>query len=112
LKRQNIISCLSTKLEYHAMVKDMEEACWLHQLLVELYNPLSQAILVYCDNVIIVYLSTNPVQHQNNKHVEIDLHFVREWVAIGNILVLDILTISQFANIFTKRLFSSVFLEF
>jgi hypothetical protein len=78
LKRQNIISCLSTKLEYHAMVKDMEEACWLHQLLVELYNPLSQAILVYCDNVIIVYLSTNPVQHQNNKHVEIDLHFVRE----------------------------------
>nr|GFA02954.1 retrotransposon protein, putative, unclassified [Tanacetum cinerariifolium] len=30
-----------------------------------------------------VYLSTNPVQHQRTKHVEIDIHFVREYVASG-----------------------------
>lgn len=33
-------------------------------------------------NVTAMYLSTNPVQHQH-KHVEIDLHFVREKVAIS-----------------------------
>jgi hypothetical protein len=43
-------------------------------LLVELHNPLSQATLVYCDNVSVIYLFTNPVQHQCTKHVEIDLH--------------------------------------
>jgi hypothetical protein len=32
-----------------------------------------------------VYLSTNPVQHQRAKHVEIDLHFVRDRVAIGDV---------------------------
>jgi hypothetical protein len=36
----------------------------------------SSTTLVYCDNVNAVYLSTNPVQHQCTKHMEIDLHFV------------------------------------
>jgi hypothetical protein len=32
--------------------------------------------LAYCDNVSAVYLSTNLIQHNHMKHVEIDLHFV------------------------------------
>jgi hypothetical protein len=32
-----------------------------------------------------VYLSNNPVRHQRTKHVEIDLQFVCDWVAIGNV---------------------------
>jgi hypothetical protein len=59
-----------------------------------------------------VYLSTNPVQHQRTKHVEIDLHFVRDRVAIGDVWVLHVPTTSQFADIFTKGLPSSTFSEF
>jgi hypothetical protein len=44
--------------------------------------------------------------------VEIDLHFVRERVAVGDVRVLHVLTTSQFADIFTKGLPSSVFAEF
>jgi len=44
--------------------------------------------------------------------VEIDLHFVRERVALGDVRVLHVPTTSQFADIFTKGLPSSVFLEF
>ena len=55
----------------------MAEASWLRQLLAELHSPLGKSTLVYCDNISAVYLSTNPVQHQRTKHVEIDLHFVR-----------------------------------
>ena len=57
----------------------------MRQLLHELYSPLQRATLVYGDNVSAVYLSTNPVKHQRTKHVEIDLHFVRERVAAGDV---------------------------
>jgi hypothetical protein len=74
--------------------------------------PLQRSSLVYCDNISVVYLSTNPVQHHRTKHVEIDLHFVRERVAIGDVRVLHVPTTSQLPDIFTKGLPSSVFLEF
>jgi hypothetical protein len=57
-------------------------------------------------------MSSNPVQHQRNKHMEIDIHFVREKVTLGVVRVLHVLTTSQFADIFTKGLSSSVFTEF
>jgi hypothetical protein len=88
------------------------EASWLRQLLAELHSPLAKSTLVYCDNVSVVYLSTNPVQHQRTKHVEIDLRFVRDGVAIGDVRVLHVPTTSQFADIFTKGLPSSTFSEF
>jgi hypothetical protein len=44
--------------------------------------------------------------------VEIDLHFVREKVAIGQVRVLHVPTTSQFTDVFTKGLPSSVFEEF
>jgi hypothetical protein len=57
-------------------------------------------------------MSSNPVQHQRTKHIEIDLHFVRERVALGEIRVLQVPTSSQYADIFTKGLPTSVFMEF
>jgi hypothetical protein len=85
---------------------------WLRQLLAELRSPLAKSTLVYCDNISAVYLSTNPVQHQRTKHVEIDLHFVRDRMAIGDVRVLHVPTTSQFTDIFTKGLPSSTFSEF
>jgi hypothetical protein len=84
----------------------------MRQLLHELYSPLQRATLVYHDNVSAVYLSTNSVQHQRTKHVEINLHFVRERVTVGDVRVLSVPTMLQFADIFTKGLPSSVFLDF
>jgi len=111
-KRQPTVSCSSAEAEYRAVANGVAEASWLRQLLQELHHPLASASLVYCDNVSAVYLSTNPVQHQRTKHVEIDLHFVRERVALGAVRVLHVPTTSQFADIFTKGLPSSVFMDF
>jgi hypothetical protein len=77
-KRQPVVSRSSAEAEYRAMANDKAEVAWLRQLLQELHSPLATSTLVFCDNVSAVYLSTNPVQHQRTKHVEIDLHFVRE----------------------------------
>jgi hypothetical protein len=97
---------------YRAVAYGVAEASWLRQLLHELHSPLQRVTLVYCVNVSAVYLSTKPVQHQRTKHVEIDLHFVRKRVAGGDVRVLSVTTTLQFADIFTKGLPSSVFLDF
>ncbi|KAJ9546372.1 hypothetical protein OSB04_018915 [Centaurea solstitialis] len=51
-----------------------------------------------------MYLASNPVQHQRTKHVEIDLHFVRERVAIGHVRILHVPSAYQYADIFTRGL--------
>ena len=92
--------------EYRAVANGVAEASWLRQLLAELHSSLAKSTLVY------LYLSTNPVQHQRTKHVEIDLHFVRDRVTIGDVRVLHVPTTSQFSDIFTKGLPYSTFSEF
>jgi hypothetical protein len=111
-KRQNTVSPSSAEAEYRAVANGVVEASWLRQLLHELHIPLCRATIVYCDNVSVVYMSSNPVQHQRTKHIKIDLHFVREKVAMGVVRVLHVPTTSQFVDVFKKGLLSSVFTEF
>jgi hypothetical protein len=94
------------------VANDVVEACWFRQLLQELLAPLSKSTLVYCDNINVVYLSTNPVQRQCTKHVEIDLHFVWKRIIIGDVCILHMSMTYQFTNILTKDLPTSMFLKF
>jgi len=80
-KRQPTISRSSAEAEYRGVANAVAETTWLRTLLSELYVPLHKASVIYCDKVSAVYLSHNPVQHQRTKHVEIDIHFVREKVS-------------------------------
>ncbi|GJX29603.1 ribonuclease H-like domain-containing protein [Tanacetum coccineum] len=111
-KRQFTLSRSSAEAEYRGVANAVAETCWLRNLLRELHTPLATATLVYCDNVSAVYLSSNPVQHQRTKHIEIDIHFVRDLVAIGAIRVLHVPSRYQYADIFTKGLPTSLFDEF
>ncbi|GJV93803.1 ribonuclease H-like domain-containing protein [Tanacetum coccineum] len=102
----------SAEAEYRDVANAVAETCWLRNLLRELHTPLSSATLVYYDNVSAVYLSCNPVRHQRTKHIEIDIHFVRDLVVAGQVRVLHVSSRYQFANIFTKGLSSVLFEEF
>nr|GEU79314.1 ribonuclease H-like domain-containing protein [Tanacetum cinerariifolium] len=75
-------------------------------------TPLSSDTLVYCDNVSAVYLFCNLVRHQCTKHIEIDIHFVRDLVAADQVRVLHVLSRYQYADIFIKGLHSALFEEF
>ncbi|GJX30743.1 ribonuclease H-like domain-containing protein, partial [Tanacetum coccineum] len=101
-----------TKAEYRSVANAVAETAWVRNLLRELLVPLRTTTLVYCDNVSAVYLSCNPVQHQRTKHIEIDIHFVRDFVATGHVRVLHVPSRYQFADIFTKGLPSPLFAEF
>ncbi|GKB67185.1 ribonuclease H-like domain-containing protein [Tanacetum coccineum] len=70
----------------------------------ELHTPLLYASLVYCDSVIVVYLSATPVQHWREKHINIDINYVCDMVATWQVLVLHVSSRYQYANIFTKGL--------
>ncbi|GKC88488.1 ribonuclease H-like domain-containing protein [Tanacetum coccineum] len=95
-KRQATLSRSSAEVEYPVAANVVAETTWVRNLLRELHAPVFIATLVYCDNVIVVYLSTNLVQHQRTKHIEIDIHFVRDFVCA--------FSVSVYADIFTKDL--------
>lgn len=111
-KRQVTLSRSSAEAEYRGVANVVAETAWIRNLLRELHTPLFTATLVYCDNVSVVYMSANPVQHHRTKHMEIDIHFVRDFVASGQVCVLHVPSRFQYADIFTKGLPAALFLDF
>ncbi|GJW18667.1 ribonuclease H-like domain-containing protein [Tanacetum coccineum] len=111
-KRQPTLSRSSAKAEYRGFANVVAETCWLMNLLRELHTPLSSATFVYCDNVSDVYLSSILDQHQRTRHIEIDIHFVRDLVATGEVHVLHVSSCYQYADIFTKGLPTTLFEKF
>ncbi|GKA37211.1 ribonuclease H-like domain-containing protein, partial [Tanacetum coccineum] len=111
-KRQHTISRSSAEAEYRGVANVVAETAWIRNLLHELHSPLSTATLVSCDNVSAVYMSVNLVQHQRTKHIEIDIHFVRDMVTAGHVRVLHVPSRFQYADIFTKGLPTALFEDF
>jgi hypothetical protein len=111
-KRQPVVSRSSAEAEYRGVANAATECYWLRNLLSELGITVNKASIIFYDNVSAVYLSDNPVHHKRTKHVELDLHFVRERTALGQLRVLHVPTQHQFADIMTKGLPAPLFEEF
>ncbi|XP_014660501.1 uncharacterized protein LOC106804258 [Setaria italica] len=93
-KRQTTVSRFRAEAEYRVVAHAVAECCWLRQLLQELHVLLASATVVYYDNVSAVYMTANPMQHRRMKHIEIDIHFVRENMALGEVQVLHVLSVT------------------
>ncbi|GKA97168.1 ribonuclease H-like domain-containing protein [Tanacetum coccineum] len=106
------LSRSSIEAEYQGVANIVAETAWIYNLLHELHTPLFTAIIVYCDNVSDVYMPANLVQHQRTKRIKIDIHFVRDFVASGQVHVLHVPSRFQYAYIFTKGLPTALFIEF
>nr|GEV45182.1 uncharacterized mitochondrial protein AtMg00810-like [Tanacetum cinerariifolium] len=89
-KRQDTLSRSSAEAEYSGVANAVAETSWISNLLRELHTSLFTATLLYCDNVSVVYMFANPVQHQRTKHIEIDIYFVHDKVAAGHVRVFHV----------------------
>lgn len=103
-KKQATVSRSSTKAEHRALAATTTELSCLQQLLRELYVPLTSSPVLYCDNKSAIQLARNPVFHGRTKHIEVDLHFVRERVASRALTLQFLPTQEQPADLFTKPL--------
>lgn len=108
-KKQAVVSRSSAESEYRALADTAADIMWLHSLLQELGIAHESPSLLWCDNVSAAALAANPVFHARTKHIEIDVHFIREKVLKKEIDVRFIPSEDQPADLFTKPLSSPRF---
>ncbi|KAL3615224.1 hypothetical protein CASFOL_040885 [Castilleja foliolosa] len=102
-KKQTTISKSSAEAEYRALSSVSSEIIWLLKILKDLRIPVSCSTL-FCDNKAALHIAQNPIFHERTKHIDIDCHFVREYVLKGTIKLLPVSSSNQIADIFTKAL--------
>ncbi|KAM1354495.1 hypothetical protein PS2_028626 [Malus domestica] len=108
-KKQQTVSRSSTEAEYRALSTTAAELDWIKQLLDFLQIQVTTPPILFCDNMSAIALSCNPVLHQRTKHIEVDIHFVRERVAKRLLQVQFVTSGDQFADILTKGLSAPLF---
>ena len=103
-KKQTIVSRSSAESEYRALASATSEILWLTYLLQELRIQPTQRLVLYCDNQSVEALASNPKYHSRTKHIELDLHFIREHIAQKQLTVSHVFSSKQLADILTKPL--------
>ncbi|GJT19242.1 ribonuclease H-like domain-containing protein [Tanacetum coccineum] len=103
-KKQNTLSKSSAEAEYRAMASVTSEIVWILKILKDLNWEQFMPVTMYCDSQAAIKIAANPVFHERTKHLEIDLHFVREKILSGVLRTQKIGSADQTADIFTKGL--------
>ncbi|GFY89235.1 hypothetical protein Acr_06g0011750 [Actinidia rufa] len=103
-KKQAVVSRSSVKAEYRAMVQGTCELMWLRSLLTELGFPAAGTSTLFYDNKFAIMLASDSVLHERTKHIELDVHFIREKVRSEIITPHFVPSSEQAADMFTKSI--------
>lgn len=103
-RKQKVVSRSSTESEYRALADLAAEIAWIRSLLFELKLPLPRKPILWCDNLSAKALASNPVLHARSKHIEIDVHYIRDQVLQNKVVVAYVPTTDQIADCLTKPL--------
>ena len=86
------------------MADTTSEMLSLRPLLIELGFPPPSPMKMYCDNEATTFIASNDTFHMRTKNIEVDCHFIRQYVMDGTICTPHVASAHQLANIFTKAL--------
>ena len=104
-KQQTSITLSSCEAEYTALAAAIQETVYLLQLVESAEIPLDNyTINLLEDNQSAIALARNPLTSSRTKHVDIRLHFVREILRRGSVVLHHCPTSKMVADILTKSL--------
>ncbi|GKC86650.1 hypothetical protein Tco_1147299 [Tanacetum coccineum] len=103
-KKQKTLSKSSTEVEYKVLTSVTSEVVWILKILKDLNCKNLLPVKLYCDSNSAIKIAANPVFHKRTKHLEIDLHFVREIFLAGAVKTENVDSANQIADIVTKGL--------
>ena len=87
------------------------ELLWLKIILQDLKIKWKGPMKLYYDNKSAINIVHNPVQHDRTKHIEIDMHFIKEKIEEGLVCMSYVPSEHQLADVLTKGLNTSRFHE-
>jgi hypothetical protein len=108
-QKQSITAKSAAESEYVALSSAVSELVFIYQLLCELGFEVPTPIPVFEDNTAAIKISSNPTKKSKVKQVNINHHFVRDYVEFGIIEVKHLPSSVQVADLLTKNLGASVF---
>jgi hypothetical protein len=110
-KKQKTVALSTCEAELYAEAAAIQEVLWLRGLMKELGLNCRSGSEVYGDNQAALAASSNGVKSERTKHVDVKYHFITETVEGGDVKLKWVPTQQQEADIFTKPLAPTVFMQ-
>src|ERR1051325_6837590 len=98
---QKVVALSTTEAKYIALIEAMKEALWFEGFAKEL-KIRGEVITIKRDSQSAIHLSKNSSFHEQTKHIDVRLHFVRGIIERGEVQVLKVSKNHNVAYIITK----------
>ena len=103
-KKQVRVALSTAEAEYASAVHAVKQILWVRNLYQELGLPMETPSVLRCDNQSAIAISHHPEFHARTKHIDIEMHFLRDHVREGTIDTIYVPSEENLADIFTKAL--------
>ena len=103
-KKQELVTLSTAKAEYVAATHAVKEGIWLCCFVEEVFQPLMNLTVLYCDNQATIALTKDGSFHARTKHIDICYHFIHFIVDSGSFLLVYCPTADMTADTLTKAL--------
>ncbi|WVZ68032.1 hypothetical protein U9M48_017023 [Paspalum notatum var. saurae] len=103
-QKQKIVALSTCEAEYISGAAAACHGIWLRRLLEDITGQAVAAPILRIDNKSAIELAKNPVFHSRSKHIDIKFHFIRDCVERKQVVLEQVGTEQQLADVFTKPL--------
>nr|GEX34622.1 hypothetical protein [Tanacetum cinerariifolium] len=104
--KQSTTAMSTTKVEYIASSDAVMEAVWIRKFIsgLGIVPTINEPIRIFCDNSAALHFANEPGVQRGARHYHRRYHYVRESIALGEIIFLKVHTYDNLDDPFTKAL--------